>query len=152
MSEPIPAPHPRATLAAMPRLAPHLRLAAGAMAVHIAACLVCAAAAWAQAPDLAPAAAAAADPIAASLPPGSPWWAGALLAVVGAVVAAARWAAGLVERRLAADDASRVAYRTGIEGRLATVEREATETRLQLALTRQALAHVRDTLRAAADD
>ena len=124
---------PRATLGTM--------LALLALAV---ACL-CAAPAWAQDP-------ASADPIAASLPPGSPWWAGALLAVVGAVVAAARWAAGLVERRLAADDASRAAYRQGIEGRLAAVEREATETRLQLALTRQALQHVRDTLRAAADD
>ena len=151
MSEPIPAPRPRATLGAM-TLPPYLRGPALALACLALACVLCAAAAWAQAPDLAPAAAVAADPIAASLPPGSPWWAGALLAVVGAVVAAARWAAGLVERRLAADDASRVAYRTGIEGRLATVEREATETRLQLALTRQALAHVRDTLRAAADD
>ena len=151
MSEPIPAPRPRATLGAM-TLPPYLRGPALALACLALACVLCAAAAWAQAPDLAPAAAAAADPIAAALPPGSPWWAGALLAVVGAVVAAARWAAGLVERRLAADDASRAAYRQGIEGRLAAVEREAVETRLQLALTRQALAHVRDTLRAAADD
>lgn len=143
----------RATLAAMPRLAPHLRGPALTLVCAAAACLVCAAAAWAQDPAaLAPAAAIAADPVAAALPPGSPWWAGALLAVVGAVVAAARWAAGLVERRLAADDATRAAYRSGIEARLAAVEREATETRLQLALTRQALAHVRDTLRAAADD
>ena len=151
MSDIIPAPRPRATLGAM-TLPAYLRGPALVALCAAGACLVCAAAAWAQPPDLAPAAVAAADPIAASLPPGSPWWAGALLAVVGAVVAAARWAAGLVERRLAADDASRVAYRTGIEGRLAAVEREATETRLQLALTRQALAHVRDTLRAAADD
>ena len=150
MSDIIPAPRPRATLGAM-TLAPYLRGPALVALCAAGACLVCAAAAWAQAPDLAPAAAAA-DPIAAALPPGSPWWAGALLAVVGAVVAAARWAAGLVERRLAADDASRAAYRQGIEGRLAAVEREATETRLQLALTRQALQHVRDTLRAAADD
>ncbi len=135
----------------MPRLPAYLRGPALALACLALACALCAAAAWAQAPDLAPAAVAA-DPIAAALPPGSPWWAGALLAVVGAVVAAARWAAGLVERRLAADDASRAAYRQGIEGRLAAVEREATETRLQLALTRQALQHVRDTLRAAADD
>ncbi len=150
MSEPIPAPPPRATLGAM-TLPPYLRGPALALACLALACVLCAAA-WAQAPDLAPAAAVVADPIAATLPPGSPWWAGALLAVVGAVVAAARWAAGLVERRLAADDASRAAYRQGIEGRLATVEREAVETRLQLALTRQALQHVRDTLRAAADD
>jgi len=135
----------------MPRLPAYLRGPALALACLALACALCAAAAWAQAPDLAPAAVAA-DPIAAALPPGSPWWAGALLAVVGAVVAAARWAAGLVARRLAADDASRAAYRQGIEGRLAAVEREATETRLQLALTRQALQHVRDTLRAAADD
>jgi hypothetical protein len=150
VSEPIPAPPPRATLGAM-TLPPYLRGPALALACLALACVLCAAA-WAQAPDLAPAAAVVADPIAATLPPGSPWWAGALLAVVGAVVAAARWAAGLVERRLAADDASRAAYRQGIEGRLATVEREAVETRLQLALTRQALQHVRDTLRAAADD
>lgn len=131
----------------------HLRGPALALVCAAAACLVCAAAAWAQDPaSLAPAAAIAADPVAVALPPGSPWWAGALLAVVGAVVAAARWAAGLVERRLAADDATRAAYRAAVEARLATVEREATETRLQLALTRQALAHVRDTLRAAADD
>lgn len=115
------------------------------------ACALCAAAAWAQTPDLAPAAVAA-DPIAAALPPGSPWWAGALLSVVAGIGLAAKWLAGFVERRLAADDASRAAYRQGIEGRLAAVEREATETRLQLALTRQALQHVRDTLRAAADD
>ena len=126
---------PHATLGAMPAL----------LALALAVACLCAAPAWAQDP-------ASADAVAASLPPGSPWWAGALLAVVGAVVAAARWAAGLVERRLAADDASRASYRQGIEGRLAAVEREATETRLQLALTRQALAHVRDTLRAAADD
>lgn len=143
----------RATLAAMPRLAPHLRGPAIVAICAAVACALCAAAAWAQDPAaLAPAAAIAADPVAAALPPGSPWWAGALLAVVGAVVAAARWAAGLVERRLAADDATRAAYRSGIEARLAAVEREANETRLQLALTRQALAHVRDTLRAAADD
>ena len=151
MSDIIPPARPRATLVAMPVPA-YLRGPALVALCAAGACLVCAAAAWAQAPDLAPAAAVAADPIAAALPPGSPWWAGALLAVVGAVVAAARWAAGLVERRLAADDASRAAYRQGIEGRLAAVEREATETRLQLALTRQALQHVRDTLRAAADD
>ena len=108
------------------------------------ACL-CAAPAWAQDP-------ASADPIAATLPPGSPWWAGALLSVVAGIGLAARWLAGFIERRLAADDATRAAYRAGIEGRLAAVEREATETRLQLALTRQALQHVRDTLRAAADD
>lgn len=136
----------------MPRLPAHLRGSAIALACAAVACALCAAAAWAQAPDLAPTATLAADPVAVALPPGSPWWAGALLAVVGAVVAAARWAAGLVERRLAADDATRAAYRSGIEARLAAVEREATETRLQLALTRQALAHVRDTLRAAADD
>lgn len=141
----------RATLAAMTTIPRHLRGPALALVCAAVACLVCAAAAWAQDPAaLAPVIAA--DPVAAALPPGSPWWAGALLAVVGAVVAAARWAAGLVERRLAADDTSRAAYRSGIEARLATVEREATETRLQLALTRQALAHVRDTLRAAADD
>lgn len=151
MSEPIPAPRPRATLAAMPRLPAHLRGPALVALCAAVACALCAAAAWAQDPAaLAPAIAT--DPVAAALPPGSPWWAGALLAVVGAVVAAARWAAGLVERRLAADDATRAAYRSGIEARLAAVEREATETRLQLALTRQALQHVRDTLRAAADD
>ena len=130
----------------------HLRGPAISLACAAVACALCAAAAWAQDPATLAPAAIAADPVAAALPPGSPWWAGALLAVVGAVVAAARWAAGLVERRLAADDATRAAYRAGIEARLAAVEREATETRLQLALTRQALAHVRDTLRAAADD
>jgi len=141
----------RATLRAM-TLPAYLRGPALALACLALACVLCAAAAWAQAPDLAPAAAAAADPIAAALPPGSPWWAGALLSVVAGIGLAAKWLAGFVERRLAADDASRAAYRQGIEARLATVEREAVETRLQLALTRQALAHVRDTLRAAADD
>ena len=151
MSEPIPAPRPRATLGAM-TLPAYLRGPALVALCAAVACALCAAAAWAQAPDLAPAAAVAADPIAAALPPGSPWWAGALLSVVAGIGLAAKWLAGFVERRLAADDATRAAYRTGIEGRLATVEREAVETRLQLALTRQALAHVRDTLRAAADD
>lgn len=136
----------RATLPLMPRLPRHLRGPALVLACAVAACLCAAASAWAQDATVA------ADPVAAALPPGSPWWAGALLGVVGAIVAAARWAAGLVERRLAADDATRAAYRAGIEARLATVEREAVETRLQLALTRQALAHVRDTLREAADD
>lgn len=152
MSDVIPAPRPRATLPPMPSLPAYLRGPALVALCAAGACLACAAAAWAQAPDLAPAAAAAADPIAAALPPGSPWWAGALLSVVAGIGLAAKWLAGFVERRLAADDASRAAYRQGIEARLATVEREAVETRLQLALTRQALAHVRDTLRAAADD
>ena len=60
MSDIIPPAPPRATLGAM-TLPAYLRGPALALACLALACVLCAAAAWAQAPDLAPAAAVAAD-------------------------------------------------------------------------------------------
>jgi len=97
-------------------------------------------------------AAAPVDPVTAALPAGSPWWAGSVLAVVGSVVAAARWGAGLVERRLAADDALRVEYRRGVDDRLRAIEARLARLDTEAALARQAIVHVSATLRAAADD
>lgn len=146
MSDLAPPAGPRATVGLMPRLPRHLRGPALVALCAAVACLCAAASAWAQ--D----AAVATDPVAAALPPGSPWWAGALVSVLAGIGFAAKWAAGLVERRLTADDAARAEYRKGIEARVAKLEDAAADTRTQLALTRQALAHVRDTLREAADD
>jgi len=96
-------------------------------------------------------AAAPVDPLSVALPTGAPWWAGTVLAVGGMFVAAARWAAKIVEGRLSADDASRVEYRRGVETRLRALEDRLAGVDTRLALTQQAIEHVRDTLRAAAN-
>ena len=87
MSDVIPPARPRATLPPMPSLPAYLRGHALALACLALACVLCAAAAWAQAPDLAPALPAgpahAADPLAGLLTTlGPTGGAGAVVALV----------------------------------------------------------------------
>lgn len=124
----------------MPALPRHLRGPALVALCAVAACLVCAAA-WAQAPDLAPAAvptaAPAADPTLALLQALGPT--GTMIAGLG------MWWKMNGSKAGAATESADAA-------RIQRLEAEMSDLRVQVALTRQALAHVRDTLREAADD
>lgn len=123
----------RATLAAMPRLAPHLRGPAIALACAAAACLACAAAAWAQAPDLAPAlpTTPTADPFASIAAAWGP--SGASLFAVGVIWK--EWRKDIADREKKVDDLTKS---------VAALEK-------QLALTQQSVAFASEALRRALD-
>ena len=131
MPDAAPGPAHRATLAAMPRLAPHLR--GPALVCAVAACLACAAAAWAQAPDLAPAlpTTPTADPFASIAAAWGP--SGASLFAVGVIWK--EWRKDIADREKKVDDLTKS---------VAALEK-------QLALTQQSVAFASEALRRALD-
>lgn len=125
----------RATLAAMPTIPRHLRGPALALACLALACALCAAAAWAQAPDLAPALPAGPAPVADPFAGIAAAWgpSGASLLAVGTIWR--EWRKDVAEREKKVD---------ALGGRVADLEK-------QLALTQQAVAFASDALRRALD-
>ena len=134
MSEPIPAPRPRATLGAM-SLPAYLRGPALVALCAAGACALCAAAAWAQAPDLAPALpagpAAGVDPFAGIAAAWGP--SGASLLAVAAIWK--EWRKDVAER----------------EKKVDAITKSVADLEKQLALTQQAVAFASEALRRAVD-